>query len=178
MILDSDEVPEFDPVTGRYKFKQTDEEKEVEDRVKAGPPKMPMAAPVGAVAKQPSPAPHQYPPQQQPSLPQQQPFGAPQQPQLGGSAGGVPPMYPGMAPAAPMAQHQPQQQHAMPRTAATTSPGPFGAPMSQPPGGMPPQPAPGPFAPPGGSPPPPGGGPPGAMRAPPAAPKYVDMFNS
>jgi hypothetical protein len=42
MILDSDDVPEFDPATGRYKFKQTDEEKHVEQRIRAGPPKMPM----------------------------------------------------------------------------------------------------------------------------------------
>jgi hypothetical protein len=43
MILDSDDVPEYDPVTGRFKFKKTAEEEEQEKAMKAGPPK--MAAP-------------------------------------------------------------------------------------------------------------------------------------
>jgi hypothetical protein len=45
MILDDEAPPEYDPVTGRFKFQLTDEEKEIESRVKAGPPKMPLAAP-------------------------------------------------------------------------------------------------------------------------------------
>jgi len=152
MILDSDDVPEYDPVTGRYKFKQTDEEKEVEERVKAGPPKMPMAAPAGAVAKQPSPAPQTA-----------APTGA-----FVPGGPGVPPMYPGMPPSSQPAPSAAQQPPMQPPMQPGGSPSPFVPPGAVPPGAAP-------FVPPGGgtSPPPAGG-----FRAAAPAPKYVDMFNS
>ncbi|RNF25625.1 uncharacterized protein Tco025E_02121 [Trypanosoma conorhini] len=39
MIIDTAKPPKFDPVTGRYLFEETEEEKKVAEMVKAGPPK-------------------------------------------------------------------------------------------------------------------------------------------
>ena len=50
MIIDTDRPPEYDPVTGRYKFPKTQEEEEIERLTKSGPPK--MAAPAAAMPQQ------------------------------------------------------------------------------------------------------------------------------
>ncbi|ORC90190.1 uncharacterized protein TM35_000092400, partial [Trypanosoma theileri] len=39
MIIDTEKPPKFDPVTGRYLFEETEEEKKAAEMVRAGPPK-------------------------------------------------------------------------------------------------------------------------------------------
>ncbi|KEG14692.1 hypothetical protein DQ04_00341070 [Trypanosoma grayi] len=50
MIIDTEKPPKFDPVTGRYLFEETEEEKKAADLVKAGPPKPSSMAAKGPAA--------------------------------------------------------------------------------------------------------------------------------
>ncbi|RNF06144.1 hypothetical protein TraAM80_04123 [Trypanosoma rangeli] len=50
MIIDTEKPPKFDPVTGRYLFEETEEEKKAAEMIRAGPPRpSAMAAKVPAV---------------------------------------------------------------------------------------------------------------------------------
>jgi hypothetical protein len=112
-FMDSEPAPEYDPVTGQYKFARTEEELEQEKKIAAGPPppsafttpQAPRTAPVGA-GPQPPHAPHGGMPGVPPLAPPGGMATQPPQPQYAPTPGFTP-HHPGEASPSPM-MPQPQ----------------------------------------------------------------------
>lgn len=76
MHLDTEKPPEFDPVTGRWLFPETEEEKKLRELTKQGPPKMAPKTVENTPASAPSASGTPNPPQMAPSA-VKQPAGPP-----------------------------------------------------------------------------------------------------